>query len=181
VASLALVLGLALRRALLEQAPGLDPRIKWPNDIWLDGRKLCGILCEMRAEPDRVRHVVAGLGLNVNTTARDFPAALRATATSLRLASGRRHSRAALLAAFLNHLEPVYTAWAAEGLAPFQSELEQADLLRGRPITLVQGQRPLAGTAVGIAPDGALLLDGPQGIIPVYSGDVSIQTISGLR
>lgn len=181
VASLSLVLGLAVRRALLALAPELDPRLKWPNDIWIGDRKLCGILCDMRAEPERVRHVVAGIGLNVNITASTLPAALRPTATSLRIATGRPHSRAAVLAAILNQLEPLYDAWLADGLAPLQEELNRADLLRGRAITLSQGPRLLHGTAAGIAPDGALLLAGADGPTPVYSGDVSIRSIAGLR
>jgi BirA family biotin operon repressor/biotin-[acetyl-CoA-carboxylase] ligase len=181
VASLSLVLGLAVRRAILELAPGLEPRLKWPNDVWIGSRKLCGILCDMRAEPEQVRHVVAGIGLNVNIDARDFPAEFAAGATSLRIESGKTMSRALVLAAILNNLEPLYDAWIADGLAPFRKELDKADLLRGRRVTLSQGTGLLHGTARGIAPDGALLLDGLGGPLTVYSGDVSVRSISGLK
>ncbi len=180
-ASLSLLLGLALRRAIRALAPELDPRLKWPNDIWIQGRKVCGILCDMRAEPDRIHHVVAGIGLNVNTTAGDFPEKLRPTATSLRLAAGRSFLRAGVLATLLNELEPAYQEWSAHGLAPFLDELNKADLLKGRLVTLTQGTHLLASRANGIAPDGALLLQTPAGITSVYSGDVSIRSISGLR
>jgi BirA family biotin operon repressor/biotin-[acetyl-CoA-carboxylase] ligase len=180
-ASLALLLGLAVRRALCQLAPGLDIRIKWPNDIWIGSRKVCGILCDMRAEPDRIHHVVAGIGLNVNTTTQDFPRDIRPHATSLRMAAGRFFPRAEVLAAILNALEPVYRDWIAHGLEPFLAELNEADLLKGRAVTLAQGARLLTGLAAGIAPDGALLLTGPDGIASIYSGDVSIRSISGLR
>lgn len=179
--SLALLIGLAVRRAIRQLAPALNIRIKWPNDIWLDGHKLCGILCDMHAEPDRIHHVVAGIGLNVNTTARDFPSDIRDTATSLRQAAGRFFPRAEVLAAILNTLEPVYHDWIAQGLAPFLEELNDADLLKGRRVTLAQGARLLSGQAGGIGPDGALLLDTPGGPTSIYSGDVTIRTISGLR
>jgi BirA family biotin operon repressor/biotin-[acetyl-CoA-carboxylase] ligase len=181
IASLSLILGLAMRRALLDLAPTLEIRLKWPNDIWINGMKVCGILCDMRAEPDRVRHVVAGLGLNINSQPGDFPAALRSTATSLRIATGNRQSRPAVLAAFLNHLEPLYEGWMKDGLEPFLAELNTADLLRGRSVTLAQGPRLISGIAAGIGPDGALLLSGPEGPLSVYSGDVSLRSISGLR
>lgn len=179
--SLALLLGLAVRRALRPLAPDLDFRIKWPNDVWLGGHKLCGILCDMHAEPDRIHHVVAGIGLNVNTTAKDFPRDIRATATSLRQAAGRFFPRAEVLAALLNALEPAYRDWTVRGLAPFLDELNEADLLKGRQVTLSQGGQLIAGRADGIAPDGALLLATPAGLTPIYSGDVSIRSISGLR
>ncbi len=180
-ASLTLLLGLAVRRAVRSLAAGLAVRIKWPNDIWIDGRKLGGILCEMRAETDRIHHVVAGIGLNVNTTARDFPPDIRASAISLRQASALFFPRAEVLAAILNELEPVYREWLNQGLAPFLDELNDADLLKGRTVTLAQGDQLLSGVATGIARDGALLLTTPDGVTPVYSGDVRIRSISGLR
>ena len=179
VASLSLLLALAVRRAVLDQAPGLEPRIKWPNDIWIQGRKLGGILCDMQAEPDRVRHVVAGIGLNVNAEANSFPPAIRATATSLKIAAGRAFSRAALLAALLNALEPLYRRWERDGLNPFLAELAGADLLAGRTLTLDQGPHALSGRADGIAPDGALRLAQPGGPVRlVYSGDVHVRRLA---
>lgn len=181
VASLALVLGLAVRRALKTLAPSLDPLLKWPNDLWIGNRKISGILCEMRAEPERVRHVVAGIGLNVNTVKSDFPKALQAGSTSLKIACKRDFARAEVLATLLNELEPLYRLWIREGLSPFQDELNRADLLKGREITLSQGPRILSGTAAGLAPDGSLLLKTADETLSVYSGDVSIKTISSLR
>ncbi len=182
IASLTLVLGLAIRRAIRTLAPGLEPRIKWPNDIWLGGRKLCGILCEMRAEPDRVRHVIAGIGLNVNAEAADFPAGLRATATSLNIETGQSYSRAALLAALLNEAEPLLARWEEAGLKPFLDEWAGADLLRGRAVTLTQGADERHGRADGIEPDGSLRLRDSSGSIRlIHSGDVHIRSIDGRR
>ena len=181
IASLSLLLGLAVRRAAKGLVPEIEPLIKWPNDIWLGSRKLGGILCEMRAEPDRVRHVIAGIGLNVNALEKDFPKDIRSTAVSLRLAAGRSFPRAAVLAAILNALEPVYRAWLVHGLNPFLDELNAADLLKGRAVVLSQGGALLSGKAAGIAPDGALLLAGRDGTAPVYAGDVTLRSIADLR
>jgi BirA family biotin operon repressor/biotin-[acetyl-CoA-carboxylase] ligase len=98
-------------------ATGVRPRLKWPNDVQLltpsGPRKLAGILTEMASERERVRQVVVGVGLNVNTT--DFPPELADKATSLLLATGRPHDRGSLLAAFLNALEPAYDQFLAAG------------------------------------------------------------------
>ncbi len=94
VPQLGLVVGVAVADAVAE-ATGLRPAIKWPNDVLLGGRKVCGILTEMEAEVERVHHVIAGIGVNLNLEARAFPRELRRKATSLRIATGRRVDRAA--------------------------------------------------------------------------------------
>ena len=81
-----LAAGLAVRAAVAEIAPQLKPDLKWPNDVLLGGRKFCGILIEMNAEATQVRHLVVGIGINVNQA--KFPAELREIATSLRIETG---------------------------------------------------------------------------------------------
>ena len=98
----------ALARAIREYT-GLAPDVKWPNDLLLRGRKVAGILTELTAETDRIRHVVLGIGLDVNQAAGDFPTELRRTATSLRLEAGRPFNRAELAVAILRALDQDYT------------------------------------------------------------------------
>ena len=173
-ATLPLVVGLALAESLEALAPEVRPQIKWPNDVLVGGRKICGILCEMQAENDCVRHVVAGFGVNVNLAAEGLPEALRERATSLRIETGRTFSRAAVLAAFLNRFEPRYDRWRAEGFEPLLPAMAQRDALRGRTVSLEQGGRRIAGCAEGLQPDGALLLATAEGVVPVYSGEAHI-------
>ena len=182
VPQLAIVVALALCEALAEQLPIVPVRIKWPNDLWVGQRKLCGILCEMEAEMGAVHHIVAGVGLNVNMTADDFPPELRETATSLRLAAGREVPRTPLLAAFLNHLEPMCDRWlAADDLTPFLDAYQRLSLLHGHEIRVEQSRGTLVGRAQGITPQGELILETPQGIARVHSGDAHIQRDSLLR
>lgn len=173
-ASLPLVLGLAVAEALSGLSPEVRPLVKWPNDILVQGRKVCGILCEMQAETDRVRHIIAGVGVNVNLTRDALPDDLRDRATSLRIETGKTFSRAAVLAAILNRFEPLYDRWRAEGLAPLVPAVNERDALRGRIITLEQGGRRIEGRADGIQPDGALLLRTSEGLVPVYSGEAHV-------
>jgi len=170
--SLPLVAGLAVAEAVAALAPELETRVKWPNDILIGGRKVCGVLCEMQAEADRVRSVIPGVGVNVNMTARDLPAELRGAATSLRIAAGRTFSRAETLAAIINRFEPLYDLWRAEGLKPLLPRIARLDLLCGREVRMARGGEELRGVARGIQEDGAMRLETDQGIVPVYSGEV---------
>lgn len=140
-------------------------RIKWPNDVMLDGRKCCGILAEAR---DGV--VVLGIGLNVNQEAGEFPPTPHYPPTSLRLATGCEHDRAPLLAALLGHLEDAYDAWCAGGLEALHGDLAARDFLAGRAV-LVDGA---PATALGIDPSGALGVEVAGVRRLVGSGEVTV-------
>ncbi len=103
---LSLAAGLAVHAAVKAIDASLHTDLKWPNDVLLDGRKFCGILTEMNAEATRVRHVVIGIGINVNQ--QKFPEELRESATSLRIASGNEWSRVELLSVLLKSLDREY-------------------------------------------------------------------------
>jgi BirA family biotin operon repressor/biotin-[acetyl-CoA-carboxylase] ligase len=130
----------------------------------------------MEAEMMAVHHVIVGVGLNVNMAEGDFLPELRTTGTSLRLEAGKDVSRAQILAAFLNHLEPTLDRWAkADDLTPFFAAYNQRSLLHGRQIRVEQHRQTLAGRAVGISPLGELLLETEDGVLRVHSGDAHIQ------
>ncbi len=174
-ASLPLVAGIAVAAAVAGVDPSLAPRVKWPNDIVVNGRKVCGVLCEMQTGSDgRLRHIVAGVGINVNLEARDLPAELRRTATSLRIETGRAFDRAALLAEILNGFEGRYELWQARGFAALAGEMAQYDALFGGEVTIRQGRETLAGTACGVQDDGALKVKTAHGVVPVYSGEATV-------
>src|SRR5258705_8055689 len=100
-----LVAGLAVRDAILEQT-GITPDLRWPNDLLFGRKKFCGILTEMNAEQDQIHFVGVGIGINVNHT--KIPADLGAIATSLRMETGRAHSRVEIAARLLRHLDSYY-------------------------------------------------------------------------
>jgi BirA family biotin operon repressor/biotin-[acetyl-CoA-carboxylase] ligase len=173
---LTLLVGAAVADAL---APlGLEPRLKWPNDVQLvDGaggrRKLAGILTETSTAGERVEHVVVGIGVNVNTTS--FPPELEDRATSLRQALGRTLDRARVLADVLAALEPRLDDFdrrgAAAAVEAFAAHARLPDRCRvnlpGRPDDVLEG------IALGVDPDGALLLkDDDQRVHRVVSGEL---------
>ncbi len=169
---LTLLAGVAVARALLPT--GIRPRLKWPNDVLVDApggaRKLCGILTEMATMRDEVKHVVVGIGINVNQT--DFDPEVASLATSLRQLTGQTHDRAALLAGILVAFEGIYVDTLASGTSSVLAAWRSfAGLPRACQVTRPSGT--LSGTAIDVDAAGALLLESEAGIHRVRSGDVS--------
>ena len=174
VPSLPLVVGLAVAEAIVACAPALLPKIKWPNDILVNGKKICGILCELQTKKDNVDYVVVGVGINVNLTADQMPVELKERATSILIENGESLKREQLLAAILNRLEPIYDNWRAFGFKPLVQNINALDALRGVSIRMDLSGAPIEGIASGIQDDGSLLLQTTKGPIPIYSGEAHI-------
>lgn len=153
---------------------GLKPEIKWPNDILIGGRKVVGILTELSAEQDRVRHVILGIGVDVNVA--EFPLELRSIATSLAAAAGRQFDRAALGAALLRELDADYGRVKGGGFAELAEEWERQCVTLGQRIRIDMGARALSGRAESLDNDGALLLRSDYGHLErVLGGDVIVE------
>ena len=168
-----LAAAVAVARALAPLAPG-KVTIKWPNDCLLDGHKVAGILTEMDAEVDRVRWVVLGIGVNLNATARAFPPELRATATSVRLATGREVDRVAFTAALCGALEAVYDRLLHEGFGGLVAEWDAYSCLTGRVVTVECAGQRTEGRVRGVDACGRLVLEGPRGTERIVAGDVTL-------
>ena len=175
VPQLTLLVAAAIHQALNSVVPGIAPLVKWPNDILINGRKVCGVLCEMQSEPDFTNFVVVGIGINVNQS--EIPPELQDRATSLFLETGRLVSRPELLASFLNYFEPLYDAWLLEeDLGFILPYLERYSLLQSKQVTIDQLKRTVSGTVSGIARGGELMLDGADGkTILISSGEAHLQ------
>ena len=174
----ALAAGLAVQAAVENLAPGVRPDLKWPNDLLLGGKKFCGILTEMNAEATRVRHLVVGIGINVNQS--KFPAELREIATSLRMETGTEWSRVELCSALLKSLDCEYrslredTAARASILRRFE---EHSSSARGRKVR-VEENGGLGGVTEGLDARGFLQIRTADGLRTVLSG--TVRTISNL-
>jgi BirA family transcriptional regulator, biotin operon repressor / biotin---[acetyl-CoA-carboxylase] ligase len=166
-----LTTAVAVVRAVRRVA-GVAPGIKWPNDLLIGGKKLGGILTEMETESDRIRHVVVGLGLNVNNP--EFSPELAATATSLNLAAGGTFPRVQILKAWLEEFEALYDQFLNQGFPQILDEWKALTVTLGTAVTVRQGPRELSGQALDVAPDGALLLRLASGeIMRVTSGEIA--------
>ncbi|PYX93506.1 MAG: biotin--[acetyl-CoA-carboxylase] ligase [Acidobacteria bacterium] len=169
---LSLAVGLAAREAILSIDPHLNPDLKWPNDLLLQGKKFCGILTEMNAEATRVRYIVVGVGINVNQSA--FPPELREEATSLRLVTGTEWSRVELTAALLKSLHREYRNFMQKPNAHesiLRRFAEHSSYARGRQVR-VEENGGFEGVTEGLDQRGFLQVRTPQGLRLVLSGTI---------
>lgn len=179
---LTLVKGMATAKGIAE-VTGLNPQIKWPNDIVIDGRKIVGILTEMSAQIDYVNHIVVGTGINVNQT--EFPAEIAGTATSLKLElqkAGKNLSisRAQLLDAVLVHFEHYYEIYLkTQDLSALADEYHSMLANCGKKVRVLDPLGEYEGVALGINDRGELLVDRGSEITRVSSGEVSVRGIYG--
>ncbi len=165
----------ALARAV-EAQTGLKTEIKWPNDLLVGGRKAAGILTELSAELDRIKHVVLGIGVDVNLTAAEFPAELRKIATSLRIEAGRAIPRPELAVAILRELDHDYARIGAGKFAEVADEWESRCTTIGRQVAIQVGDREIRGRAESLGEDGALLLRTDHGHLErIIGGDVTLE------
>jgi len=169
---LTLLAAVAICRAL-RSVSGLDIGIKWPNDLLIGGRKVCGILVESAAEDGYVRYALAGFGIDVNMAPEDLPEEVRPLATSLRMERGEPIDRTTVVAAIMGELESLYHLYNRDGFAPIAVLWEASAFAIGQEVTVKTSQNTLAGIARGLGHNGELLLEQTDGtIIPVYSGEV---------
>jgi BirA family biotin operon repressor/biotin-[acetyl-CoA-carboxylase] ligase len=165
----------ALRRAIHNSA-GLDAQIKWPNDILVGGRKLSGILTELRGELDRVQYVILGIGVDVNLSAVDFPPGLRKTATSIRAELGRVVSRADLAVNILRELDSCYALAGGDDFSRLADQWVEHCMTIGCGVVVQSGQRVIEGVAESLADDGSLQVRTEHGRIErVTAGEVVSQ------
>lgn len=169
---LTLVAGLAARDAAAEELDGV-PDIRWPNDLLIKGKKFCGILTEMHAEPDRVHFAVVGIGMNVNQA--KMPPAIADIATSLRMETGKTHSRIEILIRLLRHLDRYYNEFLEKGPGPIVRRFsEVSSYFQGRRVRITTSAETFTGVTAGLEPSGVLRVqrDDGGGVEAIISGDV---------
>lgn len=152
--------------------------IKWPNDVVINGKKICGILTEMSAQFDYINHIVIGIGINVHNES--FPEELADRASSLLMECGKRFHRADLIEAFLEEFERTYASYLqTEDLTGLQNEYNSLLVNMGRQVRVLDPKEPFEGKAMGITNRGELILDTWESRKMVSSGEVSVRGIYG--
>lgn len=178
---LTLVMALSVADAITEMTD-MSAGIKWPNDIVVNRRKVCGILTEMDVESDDIQYVVIGVGINVNNNSpEEFPEEIRESATSLKIESGHEISRAALLERVLAHFEKNYNTFIRTLDLSALMEAYDARLLNlNTEVRVLDPKGEYTGIARGINPSGELLVEREGGEVnPVYAGEVSVRGLYG--
>jgi BirA family transcriptional regulator, biotin operon repressor / biotin---[acetyl-CoA-carboxylase] ligase len=178
LAALGLVIGVCALRALRES--GLeDARLKWPNDLTVDGKKLGGILIELRAESDGPACVVIGIGLNVALGVNVLKALeeMGATATDLATAGLKQPSRNALVAVLVTQFVRGLLVFEKEGFRSFAEEWRAVDALRGHQVDVLTSDGVTRGLARGIDLHGALVVETLNGVRRFVSGEVTVRAV----
>jgi BirA family biotin operon repressor/biotin-[acetyl-CoA-carboxylase] ligase len=166
---LSLAAGTAVCRALRALVDRADIRLKWPNDVYVAGRKICGILVEVPA--GAADGVVVGMGLNVNNRIEDAPIELQTRATSLRDLTAGPCSPEEILFAVLRSFEELLRLW-TDDPEQMRTLWREYDLLLGRRVIVGDERDPVTGTCEGIEDDGALLVRTAAGPRRIYGGVV---------
>lgn len=178
VSKIALVGAAAVNKALEDM--GVNSGIKWPNDIVINGKKVCGILTEMSCELNMVNYVVMGIGINVNLDGIDIPEELKHKATSLKIATSKEVDRKTLLANILNHFEGLYEEFKNGHISSTIRICRENSVLLGEEVRIIRGKETRIGKALDINSEGELVVQFLNDIIEnIFSGEVSLRGMDG--
>jgi BirA family biotin operon repressor/biotin-[acetyl-CoA-carboxylase] ligase len=175
---LSLVLAVSCARSL-QNYINYPCRVKWPNDVMIDGLKAGGILLEASGEMDRLAYVVAGIGLNVNQTLLDLPVEVRGLATSLIAVTGQNCDLNLLAAHLLKDLQQDYYSFLQEGFAPFLEAYKQFCIHLQQPISVNNGKDQIIGINKDIDENGNLLIEADGKLLSISTGDVQLIDFQG--
>lgn len=157
----------------IESATGLRPQIKWPNDVLINGKKVCGILIENDVQGNGVNYSIMGIGINANLRLADFPE-IQTTATSLSDELGREISRLNVILHLLGEIERYYLAISA-GESIYE-EWRDKLVTPGKKVRVTAGETTYEGIAESVTRDGSLLLRGTDGSLTrIVAGDVTLR------
>lgn len=154
----------------------LDAGIKWPNDIYLDGKKVSGILTEMSADSDRIHYIIVGIGINANLAQHEIPDELQHKATSLRIAAGREIDRHAVVQSFCYEFEKLYQLYLEEGFVPIKMLWEARSISLGQNVVAHTLQGEISGLVLEIDDIGALSILTSDGTVrKIFSADLEMR------
>lgn len=175
---LTLVAALAVAKAITS-VTGEEAMIKWPNDIVVNSKKVCGILTEMNAQFDYINNIVVGIGINVHNES--FPEEISQMASSLMIeAGGKRFHRAQIIAETMSYFEQYYdTFLKTQDLSALVREYDELLVNRNKSVRVLDPKEPFDGKAMGITPKGELIVDTWESRKLVSSGEVSVRGIYG--
>jgi BirA family biotin operon repressor/biotin-[acetyl-CoA-carboxylase] ligase len=172
---LTLLAGVAVAKAL-RRLYNLKAKLKWPNDVMVKDRKICGILTEMTAETEAVNYCLVGIGVNVGVELTHFPPEFRASTTSLKEELGTRVSRVELVRDLLGEMERLYVVFKERGPAPILEEWKTLTNTLGAQVQVIGQTEVVEGRAVDVNQDGALIIRLTDGSLKrIIAGDVSLR------
>lgn len=175
VPKMTLIAAAAVHKALNKL--GIKSQIKWPNDILVDGKKVCGILTEMSGELNMVNYVIMGIGINVNLDEEDIPDELKDIAGSLKLTTGKKINRKELAANILNEFEKLYLSFKEEdNIEEVLKICKENSILLGEEVRIIRGNNIRIGKAIDINDNGELVVKFDGDLVEnIMAGEVSLR------
>lgn len=174
ISRLSLLAGVASAEALKDEL-GLQPSIKWPNDILINGRKITGILSEAVTDMDSIEYIVLGIGININNLPQEFPEDFRTPPTSVLAENGQPGSRVKLLRKLLLSLERQYNFLEDDNFTPILEKARRLSMTLGQKVYFDEGSEVISGEAIDLDDKGYLLVRDYKGTIhTVMSGEISL-------
>lgn len=165
-----LLAGVAVAKTI--RSLGLEAKIKWPNDVLIRGKKVCGILTEIEAEIDQIDYCVVGIGIDANVDTESFPEEFRESSTSLKKELGREINRVEFVQRLLEEFEARYLKLQKEGFLPILEEWRSMSATIGEWVKITTQNRIIYGEATGVDNDGALIVETGEGKLEkIVSGD----------
>ena len=174
------LLGAAAVHKALENM-NINSKIKWPNDILIDNKKICGILTEMNCELNMINYVVIGIGINVNLNDNDIPEELKHKATSIKISQGGEIDRKKLVGNILNEFEKLYIPFKEKGNAKRAIDICRANsAIIDKEVKIIQGEEVKIGKVIDLNENGELMVEFGNGYVEdIFSGEISIRGING--
>lgn len=176
---LGILAGLAAAEAIISLI-GLKARVKWPNDVEVQGLKVCGVLPESGIGPSDLDWVVIGVGMNLNEPPCPMPTEIRSRATTLEAVSGKRTERREMMSAMLNSMQRLYDDYVSNGPEEALNMAERISAISGCRLTVMEGRDNYEARAIRMDEAGALIVELPDGTKRrLLSAEVSVRRISG--
>lgn len=160
---------------------GIEAYIKWPNDIVVNGKKVCGILTEMAGELNKINYIIVGIGINVNTQKEDFEKDIEDIATSIKIEKKNTVDRKKLLSKVLNNFEKLYDEFKEKGTIDKSIDIcRERSAIIGKDINVINRNNIVEGTVVNLTDEGELIVKFNDGRIDkIICGEVSIRGRNG--
>ncbi len=169
-APLTLIAGLAVAKTL-PRLYNLKCKLKWPNDVLINEKKVCGVLTEISAGIDRIDYIVAGIGINANIDIDSFPGEFRGVATTIKNELNKEILRDELVEQLLEEFGKLYKIFQKQGFSKLKEEWKKSASTIGRKVRIITDRRTIEGIARDLGENGELFVEAQEGIEKIISGD----------
>ncbi len=171
---ISILAGVAIAEIMDNFCPGMV-NLKWPNDVLVQGKKVCGILAQMKTSTSRVDFIILGIGINININYNQLPQDIKNTATSLAIETGRNISRQELIIGLYENLTKWYKKLIIDGFSTVKGKWLSMAPMIGKRVQIISGDKVVSGKALGIDEQGSLLLlTAENRRIKIFAGDATI-------